>query len=359
MIRICTSLANNGYKVTLVGRKMKHSVQLTVKPFVQKRLTCFFHKGAAFYAEYNIRLLFWLMFQKADCICAIDLDTILPCLFVSKLKGTKRVYDAHELFCEMKEIVSRPSRYKLWKWIERFAVPRFANGYTVCQPIAREFKKMYGVNYGVVKNVPVEEQGERYKEQEPGNKEQENRNLKSETFFIYQGAVNEGRSFETLVPAMKDTNAPLHIYGDGNFFNQTKELISKHQLEQKILLKGKLEPHQLKKITPLAFAGITIFENNGLSNYLSLGNRFFDYIQAGIPQVCVDYPAYREINESFEVALLIPDIKPETISNALNLLLTNSVLYNRLKENCLEARLKLNWKEEEKIIIQLYQSILG
>jgi hypothetical protein len=41
----------------------------------------------------------------------------------------------------MKEIVSRPSIYKIWKRIEKFAVPKFSKGYTVKQPIAEEFKK--------------------------------------------------------------------------------------------------------------------------------------------------------------------------------------------------------------------------
>ena len=186
MIRICTSLANAGYSVTLVGRKMKLSLPLSQEPFKQKRINCFFEKGKLFYAEYNIKLFFFLLFQKIDCIVAIDLDTILPCYFISIIKKIKRVYDAHELFCEMKEIVSRPSIYKIWKKIEAFAVPKFTVGYTVNQPIAEEFKKMYGINYDIIRNIallrPLLHQ------------------IKKERFILYQGAVNEGRSFETLIP---------------------------------------------------------------------------------------------------------------------------------------------------------------
>ncbi len=357
MIRICTSLANNGYSVTLVGRKMKHSIQLTAQPFSQKRHPCFFSKGVAFYAEYNLRLFVWLLFQKADCICAIDLDTILPCLFISKLKGTKRVYDAHELFCEMKEIVSRPSRYKIWKRIERFAVPKFKHGYTVSKPIADEFEKMYGVKYEVVRSVPVKVESFERQALSHEHALPQTSNIKPETFFIYQGAVNEGRSFETLIPAMKELNIPLHIYGDGNFLTQTKELIENNQLQQKVLLKGKLEPIALQQITATAFAGITIFENNGLSNYLSLANRFFDYIMAGIPQICVHYPSYTQINKENEVALLISDTNSKTIADALNLLVSDTVLYKNLKENCVKAREVLNWQQEEKKLITTYKSI--
>jgi glycosyltransferase involved in cell wall biosynthesis len=272
-------------------------------------------------------------------------------LFVSKLKGIKRVYDAHELFCEMKEVVSRPSRYKIWKRIEAFAVPKFKFGYTVCKPIADEFKKMYGVTYEVIRSLP-----EKKESLEPQVLSREQ--TEPETFFIYQGAVNEGRSFETLIPAMKEVDAPLHIYGDGNYFNQTKDLIQKNNLEQKVFLKGKLEPEQLNQITASAFAGITIFENNGLSNYLSLANRFFDYIMAGIPQICVNFPSYAEINRETEVALLIADTSAKTIAQALNLLLSDRVVYERLKENSLKARNNLNWQQEEKKLIAFYKTIL-
>jgi len=363
MIRICTTLAQQDHIVTLVGRELNESANFQPQAFIQKRLYCFFTKGPLFYAEYNLRLFFWLIFQRADCICAIDLDTILPCLFASKLKETKRVYDAHELFCEMKEIVTRPSRYKMWKWIERFAVPKFQHGYTVCEPIAKEFEKMYGVRYEVVRNVPFQIksniQNPESKDQEARNKGQGTSNHKPQTFFLYQGAVNEGRSFETLIPAMKQVDVPLHIYGDGNFMTQTKELIASNHLQEKVLLKGKLKPEELKNFTAEAYAGITLFENNGLSNYLSLANRFFDYIQAGIPQLCVDYPAYRQINEQFSIALLITDSTEENIAKGLNLLLSDDVLYGQLKENCKKAATILNWQEEEKILIQFYKELLG
>jgi hypothetical protein len=144
MIRICTSLAADGHKVILVGRKRKKSIDLQLQTFTQKRIYCFFDKGKLFYAEYNVKLFFYLLFSSMNCICAIDLDTILPCYFVSRIKNVHRVYDAHELFCEMKEIVTRPFIYKSWKKIEQFCVPRFKYGYTVNKPIADEFNKICG-----------------------------------------------------------------------------------------------------------------------------------------------------------------------------------------------------------------------
>lgn len=344
MIRICSTLQDYGYDVLLVGRRLRISLPLSSKKYKQKRLFCFFEKGKLFYLEYNIRLFFFLLIQRIDLICAIDLDTILPCYFVSVLRRKKRVYDAHELFCEMKEIVTRPAIYKFWKSLERFAVPKFSYAYTVNHPIQDIFEKDYRVKYEVIMNVP-------FLHNLP--------EVKKEHFIIYQGAINHGRSFETLIPAFQWIDCPFRIYGDGNFFNECEKLIKRYSLKNKVILKGKVLPQQLKSITSKALIGITLFENNGLNNYYSLGNRFFDYIQAGIPQVCVNYPAYKQINEEFEVAILIDDLTPKSIANAVNSLLEDEQLQKKLRSNCLAARQVYNWQNEEKKLIKFYSRIFG
>lgn len=344
MQRICTSLAEYGYEVTLAGRRLGTSVPLAQQPFKQKRLYCLFTKGMLFYAEYNLRLFFWLLFAKADAFCAIDLDTILPVLFVSAVRGKKRVYDAHELFTEQIEITSRPAIHKIWMGIERFSVPRFTNGYTVNHFIAGEFARRYKVNYEVIRNLPL------YTGDIITGKP-------TEKFIIYQGAVNEGRCFETLIPAMKQISARLVICGNGNFFAQAQQLIKKYNVDNKVELKGYVLPAELKKITPTARVAVTLFESTGLNQYYSLGNRFFDYIMAGVPQVCVNYPEYKAINDVYNVALLIDDTNTETIATALNKLLADDVLYTLLANNCKLARKQLQWQVEETRLIAFYNNL--
>jgi glycosyltransferase involved in cell wall biosynthesis len=345
MIRICSSLQQAGYSVTLVGKKNRNSEPLIKQPFRQKRLFCFFKKGIFFYAEYNIKLFFYLLFLTFDLVCAIDLDTILPCLFISKIRNKKKVYDAHELFCEMKEVVSRRNIYMVWKKIERFALPQFQFGYTVSEPIKEVLKKDYAVNYEIIRNIPILKSLQAVEEKAH--------------FIIYQGSINQGRSFETLIPAFKDIEIPLYLFGDGNFLEQAKNLVTQHGLEHKVLFKGKVAPRSLQEITPAALLGLTLFENNGLSNYYSLANRFFDYIHAGIPQICVDYPVYRSINERNKVAILVSDLSSATLSKTINRALSDIELLSELRTNCLEAREIYNWQTEEKKLIQYYKKIFA
>jgi glycosyltransferase involved in cell wall biosynthesis len=347
MQRICSSLATNGFKVKLIGRKLRTSILLKEESYKQKRLSCWATKGKLMYLEFNVRLFVYLLFTRGTIICAIDLDTILPCYFASAVKGTKRVYDAHELFTEQKEIVTRPKIQKMWLKVERFAVPKFKNGYTVNKFIADELERRYGVKYEVVKNLPT---------LKPYAPKATHQTLKP--FIIYQGAVNEGRCFETLIPAMKDVDAKLVICGEGNFFEETKRLVKKHKVMANVQLKGYVPPPELAALTPTAYVAVTLFENVGLNQFHSLANRFFDYIMAGVPQVCVGYPEYEAINDKYGVAYMVYDTSSETIAKALNNLLSDGVLYQKLKENCLKAREVLNWQLEEKRLLGFYHNLL-
>jgi hypothetical protein len=108
MERICSALAENGYDVCLIGRADKNSNALDKRSYEQQRIICSFEKGKLFYIEYNFKLLWKLLFTKTDIICSIDLDSILPGYLASLLRGKTIVYDAHEYFTEMEEVVSRP-----------------------------------------------------------------------------------------------------------------------------------------------------------------------------------------------------------------------------------------------------------
>ncbi|MBS1627081.1 MAG: glycosyltransferase [Bacteroidetes bacterium] len=345
MHRICDSLTKNGYAVVLIGRKLPRSLPLEHKLYKQKRIACIFNNSVLFYAEYNLKLFFALLFLQADCYCAIDLDTILPVWVISIIKRKKRVYDAHELFTEQKEIVTRPFIKKIWNTIEKFTVPQFKYGYTVNDFIKNELQKKYGIQYEVIRNLPSK------KNQDSTN------HIQDSNFIIYQGAVNEGRCFETLIPAMQFVNAVLIICGEGNFFNQTKKLIQTYNVENKIILKGWVEPKILTQLTKNAIIGITLFETTGLNQYQSLANRFFDYIIAGVPQVCVNFPQYKKINDVFNIACMIDVTDTQTIANAINKLLADKILYANLKNNCIKAGEILNWETEEIKLINYWKSI--
>lgn len=343
MQRICTSLAHAGYAVTLVGFLKKRSVKTQEKSFAQTRLNVFFKKGKLFYAEFNIRLFFWLLFRRFDIYCGIDLDTLLPVFLNARLKRKQIVYDAHEYFTELPEIVDRPVIKKIWLQLEKFLLPEIQYNYTVSETIALALSVKYKQKFEVIRNVPVLLDTVTQAEKK--------------NYILYQGALNKGRGIENLMHAMADIECQLYIAGEGDLSEELRILAGSLGHKEKIRFLGYVRPEELRNYTMQAKAGINLVENLGLSYYYSLSNKFFDYIHAGIPQVTMNFPEYENLNTKYHVALLIDNVLPETIAMALKKLLLDDALYKTLAENTRKAKAELNWQEEEKKLIAFYKNI--
>jgi len=345
MDRICSTLAANGYACTLVGRKRRSSKELASKTYNQVRLNCWFDKGKLFYIEYNLRLFFYLIFKRKDFVCAIDLDSFLPCYVSNLIQRKKLIYDAHEFFSELEEIVTRPLIHKAWLSLEKFAMKRIKHGYTISDGYASLFRDRYGQQFDVIRNVSVFEPVENVPTSE-------------ESFIIYQGALNVGRGLEEAVLAMHDVaSVRLRIYGDGPIREDLRKLIEKEGLTEKVELMGAVPPNELKKITPGAKLGLTLFSSTGLHHKYSMANRFFDYFHAGIPQIAMNYPEYSAFNEAHPIAILIDNLTAKSVAEAINKLLDNNALMQEMKQACHKAADEVNWQSESKKLIHFYNQL--
>ena len=348
MQRVCGSLAAAGYRVLLVGWQRPASPPLTPQPYAQHRLHGWFQRGKLFYLEYNLRLLLYLLGQRASAWCACDLDTALPVWLRARLGGQPLVYDAHELFTEVPEVVARPAVQRLWRALEKFLVPRVRLAYTVGPALARLFEQRYGRAFGVVRNAS------RY-EPAPFLKT-------AGSYILYQGALNVGRGLAQLLDAMPQVAGRLVICGEGDCSAALRAQATRLGLLQsgQVEFRGFVLPPELREVTRQAAVGIMLLENVGLSYYYSLANKFFDYVHAGIPQVLIDFPEYRALNDAFDVAELVPDLAPATLAAALNRLLPGgeAARYQHLAANCRRVAPLLSWQQEERELLRLWAQVV-
>ena len=344
MQRICTSLATSGYKVLLIGREWKYSQPLRPQPYDQHRLKCFFAKGKLFYLEFTLRLWICLFFKCFDAFRAIDLVTILPVFLKAKLANKPFIYDAHEYFTEVVEVVNRPVIKKVWTKLEAFVLSRTQYAYTVNESLARLYFSKYQLPFAVIRNCSVLDP------------DFNGPPCKNEKYLLYQGAVNEGRGLEALIEAMQFVTMKLVICGKGDVFKKIQRLTESLNLNDKIIFKGFLIPDELKQITQKAFLGINLLENKGLNYYYFLGNKFFDYSHAGIPQVMVDFPEYSYLNNQYQVGTTV-NLQPEAIATAINTFIQDPDYYNRFVQNCLKAQTELSWQKEEEKLLAFYKNV--
>lgn len=348
MKRICSTLVEAGYDVELVGRQKKGSIPLGSQTYRQKRLKLFFSRGKLFYVEYNFRLFFYLLFSRMDAICAVDLDTIIAGLLASRLKGAKLIYDAHEYFTEVPELLDRPIVKKVWEWIARFAVPKADLAYTVNYSLAALFNKKYGKKFEVIRNVPERVETRQLKETK----------LNKPFILLYQGVLNAGRGLKEVIIAMKELNdTELWLLGEGDLSAQLRVLAMEYQVESKVKFFGYVSPENLNAINSQAHLGLNLLNPKSLNYYYSLANKALDYIQAGLPSVNMNYPEYLNIQKEFEVFYLIEKLEMGKIVEAIDYLNDNPEEYSRLSQNCIAAARILNWENEKSKLLKIYETL--
>jgi glycosyltransferase involved in cell wall biosynthesis len=345
MIRICTALALEKYDVHLIGRLLPHSKPIVNQLFTQHRLKIWFQKGKFFYAEYNIRLFFFLLKNQFDRVCGIDLDTILPCYLVSKLKQKVCIYDAHEYFTEVPELIGRPTTKRIWEKIADFVLPKIKYCYTVGSCLATLFEERYGVPFEVIQNVPFRQSIK-------------NQNIKNNRIILYQGALNEGRGLEIAIEAMQHIEgAVLWLAGEGDLSQSLRQQVENQGLTHKVIFLGFIAPKDLPQCTAEATIGLNLLDATSLSYYYSLANKFFDYMQYGVPQINMRFPEYEKIGLQYEVSALIDDLSVNALVQALKKILNDDNYYNHLKINSLEAANVFNWEKESQKLLHFYQNM--
>jgi glycosyltransferase involved in cell wall biosynthesis len=223
-------------------------------------------------------------------------------------------------------------------------VPRTRFAYTVNDSLAHLFHKRYGVPFAVIRNCTVLDSNLILP------------SISSGEYLLYQGALNKGRGLECLLEAMLLVDRKLVLCGKGDVYEALLKKSKDLNLTDKIIFKGYIRPENLKKITQEAFLGINLLENRGLSYYYSLGNKFFDYVHAAVPQLVVSFPEYHRLNTEYQVAEIV-NLNPEAIAQAINNLIQNRAYYDQLVRNCLVARQQWNWQLEETKLLAFYRTI--
>lgn len=365
MHRIAGSLAKHGYAVTLVGRGLPHSVDLDERPFRQHRLRCYWNKGFLFYAEYNLRLFFYLMRASWDAVGVVDLDTLPAGTLAALLKRKARVFDAHEYFTEVPEVTGRPVVKWFWATVARTCLPFFRHAYTVGPALANLFSEKYGIPFQVIRNVPS---AIGYRLSAVATRHSP-LDIRHSTFatrhstlrvLLYQGALNEGRGIEAMLEAMtRLEGVQLWLAGEGDLSGKLRRQAAEQGLQDKVRFLGFVRPDDLKDITRQAWMGLNLLENKGLSYYYSLANKYFDYVQAGVPVLTMDFPEYRALQARHAVAVLLPDLRVENIVNAIQNLMDHPDQYDRLAEACRGAREEWVWAREEQTLLAVWADAMG
>jgi glycosyltransferase involved in cell wall biosynthesis len=349
--RVCKTLVKMGFHVQLVGRKLAHSLPLKERIYQMKRISLFFKKGPLFYAEYNVRLLFFLLFSKTDLFVSNDLDTLPANWLASIIRNRPLVHDCHEYFRGVPELNGRPGTTRIWKMIEDFIFPKLHKVYAVNESIAQIYHKEYGNEVKVIRNMPFRKNSESKKTKQALGIPEDQR------IILYQGAVNVDRGLEEAIQSMKflKTNAILLIIGDGDILLKLKKQVIGDGLSGKVLFTGQIPLEELSSYTIMADIGLSIEKDVSLNYHFCLPNKFLDYIQSNIPVLISPLVEMKAIVEKYNIGEMIDNHSPLYLAEKMDEMLKNEEKLALYRKNLLYAARELCWENEEKELRQIFK----
>jgi len=146
----------------------------------------------------------------------------------------------------------------------------------------------------------------------------------------------------------------LIFVGDGDVIPQLKEQVQKENLQEKVLFFGKRPYNELMNFTAHADIGISLDKDTNVNYRFSLPNKIFDYIHSNTPLLVSDLTEVKKIVEGYNVGIVVPNHKPETIANAIKKMLGDRELYHTYKNNTKIASKDLTWTNECKVLKEIY-----
>jgi len=348
VLKTCATLEAEGWTPVLIGRQMPESKPLNV-PFEVRRLQLPFQRGAGFYAALQIGLLRALFRTDINAIWANDLDTLLPAFLVARAKRLPLVYDSHEYFTEAAGLTGRPLQRGIWLMVERAIFPRLKAVITVNEGIADAYHERYPHARGgrpfVVRNMP-----RKRSEPTPSSTHWKERLgvPANAPLLIVQGAyLDKDRGVVQAVNALSEQPSwHLVVVGAGEEWEWARNQADK--FNGRLVVLPKMPFDELCSLTASADVGLSLDQGVHGNYLMSLPNKLFDYIHAGIPVVATPMPEVARVVDAWKIGAVVKDSTPAGVAAGVAAVLAHP--RDHWKAQCDQAALALHWGVEEEQI---------
>ncbi len=291
-------------------------------------------------------------YRKTNILHCNDLETLPIGVFLKIFinRRLKIVYDAHEFETERK-----PNQKKIVKkfltLFEKILIKYADKVITVSESIANEYTRRYRIEKpALVLNCPVQSV-------------HKSKNIFREIFhlpertkiFLYQGGLMKRRGIEKIIETFKvinDMNKVVVFMGYGPL---AKEIRYDSAYLRNIFLHPPVSPELLLEYTASADYGLMFINNDTLSYYYCLPNKFFEYIMAGLPVIASDLYEIRKIIEKYHIGLVITENSACEIARTINEL--DKIDTDKMRDNVKKVSKIYNWNNQEKTLINIYKGL--
>jgi glycosyltransferase involved in cell wall biosynthesis len=292
----------------------------------------------------------------ADVVHVHDLPVLKHGVYLAKRWGVPLVFDAHEIYYEQDVLPPRIQRRQRCE--ERRYVPKLSLFITVNDAIADHYKEMYGVRPLVLMNCADRP--------EAGFDATSRADLRKAAglpadavVVLYQGWISPERNIMTLVQATEHLmpEAFVAIIGYGEYEKQLRAELEGKPWKDRVRFLGRVEPDRILAMTAGADVGVIPYLPIDLNHKYCSPNKFFEYVQTGVPVIAHDLVFFRNMGEKYGVVRVGDLSTPTGMAKAVNAVLQDRASLAKMRQSCGIAAETLNWETESRKLLAAYERI--
>lgn len=349
-VKECTSLAQKGFKVSLIVADGGKSETVNKVEII----------GVQIYRNRFLRILLAPLRILRACIRIKSAifhmhdPELIPVGIMLKLLGKKVIFDAHEDFS--KQILSKPYINKNLRKIvsfagfllEKIAMPHFDYIVSATNSISVKFAK-YNKRSIALNNYPLVDDFQ--SDMEYNRKPLE---------IAYVGGISEIRGIRQIVQAMEFTRNTVILNLVGDFENEClHDEVKKYAGWKSVKEHGYLERKEVGSILNKSRAGIVTFLP--VPNHVnSQPNKIFEYMSASIPVIASNFPLWKELVEDNKCGICVDPYNPQALATAIDWIIENEENAQKMGETGRMTVLgKCNWEKEKEKLFAVYEEIVN
>jgi glycosyltransferase involved in cell wall biosynthesis len=302
------------------------------------------------------RALLELLSIPADIYHASDITALPACYIAALLRGKPLIFEPYELPLVQPWITRSRPLHALSVLLLRSLLPR-CSGIIVTSPsYAPELQRRYGGRAAVViRNIPT------YQPPVSSNRIRQYLGLGPKVrIAIYQGALNPDRGLDVLVRAARfldpDIVIVMKAWGDSQPILDA--LIAREQVGDRVKIIPPVPYEESHMWTASADIGLVIYRPQSLSVRMTLPNKVFEYLMAGVPVLASSLDAVADLVSTYDVGRIQYSLSPPDVGRAISAMLGDEAGLSRMRRNALAAvHSQLRWEVESQKLVQLYHDV--
>jgi glycosyltransferase involved in cell wall biosynthesis len=283
-----------------------------------------------------------------------DYNTMWVGVAARLMWGTAVVYDAHELWADRN---GRPEP-RWWLLACEFLFVRCAHQTITASPgYAEVMARRYRIPLPkVIRNIPANGPADRSAPAGTDTGAADSSPDGGEPVAVYVGALTTGRGLEISIRALSQVpGARLRLVGPGHDRYRAKlgELARREGVADRVELVPAISPERLVDAIREASVGLALIQPVCLSYRMSLPNKLFEYVTAGLPVLGSDLPSIGRLINEHRIGLVAQPDRAADVAAKLATIL-EPARNKEFRSAVRAAAEQLRWESESRLLADTY-----